>query len=540
PSGSNWNRKEFFCDVDELACNSFIHHIYPGVTKKYSCIGGRSADGTAPFFNIHKKGVGYVMAIGWSGQWNAIFTRAEKSVNFKSGIEGADFYLNPHERFRTSSVVIMAYEGDFISSQNKWRRLVKEHFSLIGSEGRDKHGPLCASIWGGMETSAVLERINKIVEEKLPFEYVWMDAGWYGEDTLPTPDEFEGDWFSHAGDWRVSRHIHPQGLCDVSSATRKAGMKFLLWFEPERAILGTPVVENHPEYFIKLGENKSLLLNLGHEGAWQYCYETLAGMIEKIGIDCYRQDFNFPPLAYWRENDIEHRRGITEIYHINGLYRLWDALLSKFPHLLIDNCASGGRRIDIELLRRSIPLWRSDAQCPANYEVISAQLHNLTFNSWLPYSGSGSGRAYDEYRVRSSYGASLSASYSLSQKEPFADTPEKVEFIRKYTNEYLRVRPYFSEDFYPLTAVSSSADAWCVSQFDRPSEQDGMLIVIRRPDSPFEQASFPLYAIDKNATYELEDIDGGTRTISGNELSNGLVITIPKGKASIFFYRKKD
>lgn len=540
PSGSTWNRKEFYCDVDELARNRFDHHIYPGVTKKYSCVGGRSADGTAPFFNIHKTGVGYVIAIGWSGQWNAFFTRTEDSVNFKSGIEGTDFYLNPHESFRTSSVVIMAYEGDFIASQNKWRRLVKEHFSLVGSAGRDKYGPLCAVTWGGMESSAVIERINKIVEKKLPFEYIWMDAGWYGDGTLPTPDEFEGDWYTRAGDWRVSRHIHPQGLRDVSRAVHDAGMKFLLWFEPERAILGTPIIDEHPEYFIRLGENKSLLLNLGHEGAWQYCYETLAGMIEEIGIDCYRQDFNFSPLAYWRENDTEHRRGITEIYHINGLYRLWDALLSKFPHLLIDNCASGGRRIDIELLRRSMPLWRSDAQCPANYEVIASQLHNLTFNSWMPYSGSGSGRPYDEYRVRSSYGASLNMCYSFSQKDLFADTPEKVEFIRKYTNEYLRVRPYFSEDFYPLTAVSSSPDTWCASQFDRPSEKDGVLIVIRRPASPFDVARFPLYAIDESATYELEDVDGGTRTVSGKELSGGYAFTLPKGKASIFFYKKKD
>ena len=538
PSGSTWNRKEFYCDVDEFSRNRFDHHIYPGVTKKYSPVGGRSADGTAPFFNLHKNGKGYIFAIGWTGQWNAAFARAEEEINFKSGIEGAQFYLNPKERLRTSSVVIMAYEGDFIASQNKWRRLVKEHFSLIGSEGRDKCGPLSASIWGGMESSAALERINKIISEKLPFEYIWMDAGWYGEGTMPTPDEFEGDWYTRAGDWRVSRDIHPGGLCDLSSAIHAAGMKFLLWFEPERAIAGTPITKAHPEYFIELENNQSLLLNLGNEEAWQYCFDTLSTMIEDIGIDGYRQDFNFSPLPYWRKNDVENRRAITEIYHINGLYRLWDALLSKFPHLLIDNCASGGRRIDIELLRRSIPLWRSDAQCPANYEVIASQLHNLTFNSWMPYSGSGSGRPLDEYRVRSSYGASLNANYPFSQKDLFADTPESIEFIRKYASEYLRVRPYFSEDFYPLTAISSSPDTWCASQFDRPSESDGMLIVIRRPASPFEQARFPLHAIDESASYELEDVDGGCRTVSGKELKSGFALTLPKGKASIFFYRK--
>ena len=119
-------------------------------------------------------------------------------------------------------------------------------------------------------------------------------------------------------------------------------------------------------------------------------------MIEKLNIDCYRQDFNFQPLEYWRNNDASDRRGITEIKHINGLYKLLDALLDKFPNLLIDNCASGGRRIDIETLRRSIPLWRSDLMCPANYDIEATQCHNLSYNMWIPYSGTSSGRLYDE------------------------------------------------------------------------------------------------------------------------------------------------
>ncbi len=115
-------------------------------------------------------------------------------------------------------------------------------------------------------------------------------------------------------------------------------------------------------------------MNLGDESAWNYCFDTLAELIEKLNLHYYRQDFNILPLPYWRKNDTQDRIGISEIKHIMGLYRLWDALLERFPHLMIDNCASGGRRIDIETLRRSVPLWRSDAQCPANYRCEIAQI----------------------------------------------------------------------------------------------------------------------------------------------------------------------
>lgn len=541
PTGSVWSQTEFSCDIDTIRDNRRINHIYPGDTKEYSASGGRSSEERAPFFNIHKDGEGYILALGWTGQWKCQISRANDSVTFKSKIEDTFFRLMPGEKLRTSSVVIMPYQGDVADSHNKWRRLVKEHFSLIGKEGRDQNGPLCAGIWGGMKTQSVLDRIETIKKNALPFEYFWMDAGWYGIDTKPTPDEFEGDWGFHTGDWRVSPLVHPQGLKDVSKAVHDAGMKFLLWFEPERVIRTTPTAVNHPEYFLSNDNpnDDDRLLNLGNEKAWEYCFETLSKLIEELNIDCYRQDFNFAPLAYWRRNDDPDRKGITEIKHINGMYRLWDELLKKFPHLIIDNCASGGRRIDIETLRRSIPLWRSDLQCPANYDIEGSQNHNLSFNLWMPYSGTGSGRSYDEYRIRSAYAAALTTNYSFSEREAFCDTEEKVDFIKKYTEEYLKVRPYFSEDFYPLTELSEKLDVWCAMQFNRPQKNDGIIEVFRRENAPYETACFMLRGIDESADYLFTDADGGEFRLNGKELAeNGIKITVPeKRKAKIYFYK---
>jgi alpha-galactosidase len=263
-------------------------------------------------------------------------------------------------------------------------------------------------------------------------------------------------------------------------------------------------------------------------------------MIREIGIDCYRQDFNTSPLPYWRDNEAEDRRGINEIKHIMGLYRLWDALLEEFPNLIIDNCASGGRRIDIETLRRSIPLWRSDFQCPSNHDLIGAQAHHICFNSWMPYSGTGSGRVYDEMNPRSTYDSAFNMGYFFSMKEDDEILRQNIGFIKKYSEEYLALRPYFSEDFYPLTEVSSSPDAWAASQFDRPSEGDGIIQVFKREDSPYEKAVFALRGIDGDRDYIITDLDGGEFTVSGRELcEKGFSVTITESpKAKIFKYRK--
>jgi len=544
PTGSTWGYNEFYSTPDTSAGNVFIGHLYPGAKKKYATSGGRSSEQNAPFFNVHKDGMGYIFAIGWTGQWNCFLERASDTVTVKTKIEDTHFRLLPGEKIRTSSFVMMPYEGTVVESQNKWRRFVKKYFSQIGQEGRDAHGPLCAGVWGGLKSSIVLERIAVMRENKLPIDYIWMDAGWYGINTAPTPDEFEGDWGSHTGDWRVSPLIHPDGLKVVADAAHEAGMKFLLWFEPERVIRTTPIVSEHPEYFIfPDNENEgNVVLDLGNEEAWKYCVNTISGMIEEIGIDCYRQDFNMSPLPYWRKNDAEDRQGITEIKHIMGMYRFWDALLEKFPNLLIDNCASGGRRIDIETLRRSIPLWRSDYQCPANYLSEGAQCHNITFNTWMPFSGTGSGRPYDTYRIRSSYAAALNVPYAYSERETFGDDPEKMEWMKKHLNEYLKVRPYMSEDFYPLTEISDRRDVWCAAQFDRPEEKDGMLQIFRREKSPYETASFVLYNIDENCDYVFTDADDGSEMVfSGKELNEkGFALALKdKHSSKIYFYKEK-
>lgn len=541
PSGSEWKYNEFSCDVDEHISNHEPNHLYVDMEKEYTTQTGRSSETLAPFFNINKNNSGYIFAIGWTGKWKCILKRSAESIRIRTKIDDTAFKLYGGEKIRTSSIVIMPYNATFVDSQNLWRKLIKKEFSLIGSQGRDKFGPLCANLWGGMKTSSVMERINKIKENELPFEYIWMDAGWYGENTNPTPDEFEGDWSTHTGEWVVSKKIHPESLTDVSKAIHKAGMKFLLWLEPERVVKTTPIVKEHPEYFLGSDIDDNLLLDLGNPNAWEYCFNTLSEIIEKLNIDCYRQDFNFNPLIFWRKKDWCDRKGITEIKYINGLYKLWDALLEKFPHLIIDNCASGGRRIDIETLRRSIPLWRSDVQCPANYPIYMAQCHNHSFNTWMPYSGTGSGRPYDIYRARSAYGASLATNYTFSERENFADTNEKIAFLKQITHEYLRVRPYFSEDFYPLTEMSNKSDIWCAAQFDRPSAKDGMIQVFRRENSPYPKAVFKLHNIDKNAIYTITDIDtNDSLEISGETLSEiGFEVETEQRSAKIFIYSYK-
>lgn len=538
PTGSTWTTFEFACNPDTVTEAKYPYRLFAGQTAKYAASGGRSSENQAPFFHLHQAGKGIIFAIGWTGQWNCEISREEDTVRIRTKIEDTHFRLLPGESVRTSSVVVMAYEGSIVEGQNQWRRLVKKHFSLIGKPGREQQMPLCAGIWGGMSTKAILARIETIKKEKLPFEYLWIDAGWYGMDDKPCPDEFEGDWASYTGDWRVNPTHHPDGLRDIAAAVKEAGLKLLLWVEPERVIYNTPIVSEHEDWFTIFSRNphSQCLLNLGKEEAWQYCYQTLCDLIERFDVRCYRQDFNMSPLPYWRKNDAEDRQGITEIKHITGMYRLWDALLERFPHLIIDNCASGGRRIDIETLRRSVPLWRSDAQCPANFPAYIPQSHNVSFSAWLPYNGNGCGRMTDTYRIRSAYAGGLTTNFSYSERDSFGDDPEMMRWLKDRLNEYIELRPYYYGDMFPLTEISDREDVWSAVQFHRRDKGDGIVEIFRRKQSPYETAVFSLGGLDKTAVYRFTDLDTGkTVEMTGMEAHRAFPVSVPTKETAVIY-----
>ena len=138
---------------------------------------------------------------------------------------------------------------------------------------------------------------------------------------------------------------------------------------------------------MELPDSKSKLLNLGNKDALNWLINCISDFIRNEGIDIYRQDFNMDPLSYWEKSDPYLRTGISEIRHIEGLYSFWDSLLVRFPNLIIDNCASGGRRIDLETISRSSPLWRTDFHGYTDPDGCQDNTYGLNF--YLPLHGTG-------------------------------------------------------------------------------------------------------------------------------------------------------
>jgi alpha-galactosidase len=213
---------------------------------------------------------------------------------------------------------------------------------------------------------------------------------------------------------------------------------------------------------------------------------------------------------------------MSEIRHIEGLYAYWDSLLIRFPKLLIDNCASGGRRLDIETTSRSAPLWRTDYHYgePNGY-----QCHTYGLNFYLPIHGTGPTSA-DNYNFRSGLSAAMNTVLCC---RPIAD-------IQKTIRDYKELRPYFYGDYYPLTTTDNytSDEVWLAYQMDRPEYGDGIIVAFRRDKSPDTSIKVRLSGLQDKQQYELQYVDTGEKTVkTGSELKAGLDLAIPNQRESL-------
>ena len=492
-------------------------------TKCFANVGGRSSEGMMPFFDVTAGGSGYITAIGWTGDWKAAFTKKDTGIHLQTGLKETAFYLKPSEKIRTSSILIMCYAADE-DKHNKYRRLIKNHFSHKSNTCALREGLMAVELWGGLSSEEMKKRISELKAGEIRFEDVWIDAGWYGQ-CMKCDDPFSGDWGAHTGEWDVNTRVHPAKLKDVADCAKNAGMKLMLWLEPERAIKGTQITEQHPEWFLSIPGTNNMILNYGNKEAKGYVYNLLSCYVRELDLSCYRQDFNVWFTDYFKENDEENRRGITEIKHIMGMYEMWDQLLEQHPHLIIDNCASGGRRIDIETLKRSIPFFRSDYQCNFNENPEVLQVHNTNISCYLPYNGCTSKTKNDTYAIRSSYSSSWGGAFYNAIFQSM--NGEDFKWAKKITDEYRSIRKYMSMDFYNHGSSTFDETAWTIWQYHDSETQSGIVMAFRRCESPFEQVTIRLKGLSENERYLYQNLDSGLLT----EGSDTLVINLPQKRS---------
>jgi len=517
----------------------YTTQLKPGTTLALSAAGGRPSNKDLPYFNLKSAGEGVIVAVGWPGQWSAQLTRdAANGIQLQAGQELTHLKLLPGEEIGTPLIALQFWSGDWISSQNTWRRWMIAHNMPHPYD----HPPLpqlavnTSHEFVEMTEAKEADENNFIdlyLANGIHPDYFWMDAGWYPN---------AGSWVN-VGTWDVDKERFPRGLRGVSDHAHADKIKTILWFEPERVTKGTWLYEHHPEWLLtppsikpdgQLYDKDWRLLNLGNNAAREWITNHVDELITREGIDLYRQDFNMDPLYFWRANDAPDRQGITENKYVSGYLEYWDELRRRHPNMLIDSCASGGRRNDIETLRRAVPLTRSDFLLEPD-EPISEQMQTYGMAMWIPYFGTGV-NGTDEYVFRSQMTAALAGSWDLRRKD--VDAKE----IAKLISQWRSIAPAYLGDFYPLSEYSLEKTVWAAMQFDQPNAGSGFVVAFRRSASPYDGARLKLHGLNPAEDYAISDLDNQTTIhASGRELMDqGIEVSLKQAPSSALLAYKRQ
>jgi len=257
--------------------------------------------------------------------------------------------------------------------------------------------------------------------------------------------------------------------------------------------------KEHPEFLLKReGHPDNLLYNMGMPEAREYLTGLISNCITEHGVDIYRQDFNFDPLPYWEQADEPDRVGMTEIRYIEGFYRFWDELRERHPNIWIDNCSGGGRRIDLETMSRSLPLWPSDFPdaCSIQYGMglhVGDQCINAGLSRWIPFFGGGVWN-FTPYGTRGEIVGGFTYGVHIDHKDFAPDAPAirlgykevaahgktpldddfPIEDVRAAIGEWRSIREFFTGDFHLLLPLTVSYHDWCAWQFHRDDLKAGI------------------------------------------------------------------
>ncbi len=496
------------------------------VESKFAGNEGRPTNDYMPYFNINGENSGFVLGIGWTGQWAASIKKDGGATHITVKQESFNAYLLPGEEVRSPLVSLSFYdETNPLKGFNIFRDWVTD--CLYPKTIKDDTitmlevaGP--TSTRTSDEIIEILDGIRDEIYDEV--NCFWMDAGWYN---------YSEGWYDGVGNWTPDTSRYDNGIKELSDYAKSVGCGHVLWYEPERVYEGTQFYEkgSQEDQWLVKGDGMAMW-NLADEGAFKYLCKYMAKSLKENGVTVYRQDFNYAPLEYWQKADAEFydgRTGICENHYVTNLYKYLDYLCKNVKGLYIDNCASGGKRLDLEMTKRSIPIWRSDYNCAVHSDILEAtqaQTYGLSF--WLPMSGTCL-YVQSEYAVRSGIMPCTLIGFGGYDSEFF--------------NLYDEQRQLMVENYYPLQWGGYNDSKILAMQYSTADGLEGEALIYKRPGVNDKEYTLKLNGLDRTSQYEIYDIDNPEKiySMSGEELmSDGLLLQLPEGeKAIIMMFKAK-
>lgn len=398
------------------------------------------------------------------------------------GINPADFRwkLEPGETF-TSPEAVMVFSRDGLGGMSRtFHKFYLDH--LMRSEWTKKKRPLLINSWEAAFFDFDDDKLVEFAREakELGIEMLVMDDGWFGGRC---------DDHRALGDWTVNEEKLKGGLSRLIERVNALGVKFGIWYEPEMVNPDSGLYRAHPDWAVcARGREKSIsryqcVLDMTRtevrDEIFRQMYEVISrNNIEYIKWDCNRNisEAASAALPADRQGEFFHR-------YVLGVYDLMDRITTAFPHILLENCSSGGGRFDAGMMYYSPQIWASDNTDPIERLTIQ-------FGASLCYPVASMGAhvsACPRTGIKTRGDVAMCGTFGY-EMDPRSLTPEERETVKRQVADYHKYYDLIRfGDFYRITAPTENP-FFCDWEFVSPDRKEALFtrVVMRQPDNPYQ------------------------------------------------------
>ncbi|CAL1521092.1 alpha-galactosidase [Chitinophaga sp. MM2321] len=299
--------------------------------------------------------------LAWTGNFRFAFEVDERNaLHINAGINpyASDYTLKPNEVFTTPAFIFThSNTGKGQTSRNLQRWAL--NYGIL-----DGHSPRLTLLnnWEATGMNFNEQKLTGLFggAARLGVDLFLLDDGWFA-NKFPRNSDNAG-----LGDWDTNKEKLPHGLGYLVKEAAKQGIKFGIWLEPEMVNPKSELYTKHPDWIMRLpnrAENyyrNQMVLDLPNPAVQDFVFDVVdKTMSQNPGIAYIKWDCN-RMLTNTYSPYLKEKQSHLFIEYTRGLYKVFEKVRAKYPHLPIMLCSGGGGRTDYGALKYFTEFWPSD------------------------------------------------------------------------------------------------------------------------------------------------------------------------------------
>lgn len=306
-----------------------------------------------------------------ASSWQIELFRNSEPLGLAGGLADFDFghwckNVGVGESFVSPKATI-AFGNDLNTTCDKLVKMQKPNISPVDEDMPIIFNEYCTT-WG----NPTLENVRRIAEKisGTGIKYLVIDSGWYKKP--------EQDWWATIGDWNVSKELFPNGIKELTDMIKSYGLIPGIWFEFEKVAWETELYDKIEHLLIRDGEPISVdgqrFLDMRQEWCHKYLKEKVTDFLRDNGFGYIKVDYN-DSIGVGCDKAESLGEGLRQ--SIEGSKRFFRELKNELPDLVIENCSSGGHRLEPSMMELASMASFSDAHECNSIPLIAGNLHRL-------------------------------------------------------------------------------------------------------------------------------------------------------------------